>query len=135
MLAAQAATAKQRMNELQVEWHKKFAIPFACIVFVLLGAPLAVRFPRGGPGMVIALSLTIFGIYYISLIGGESLGDKGKVEPFWGPWAPNLVFLPFSLWALARIGRETATTRGGGWPDLAAALKGAVMPWRRKRGD
>jgi lipopolysaccharide export system permease protein len=135
MLAAQAASAKQKMNELEVEWHKKFAIPFACIVFVLLGAPLAVRFPRGGPGMVIALSLTIFGIYYISLIGGESLGDKGKVEPFWGPWAPNLVFLPFSLWALARIGRETATTRGGGWSDLAAAMKGVVMPWRRKRPD
>lgn len=134
MYAAQAATAKQRMNELQVEWHKKFAIPFACIVFVLLGAPLAIRFPRGGPGMVIALSLTIFGIYYISLIGGESLGDKGRVEPFVGPWAPNIVFLPFSLWALARIGRETSTTRGGGWADLAIALKGVLMPWRRKRG-
>lgn len=134
MYAAQAATAKQRMNELQVEWHKKFAIPFACIVFVLLGAPLAIRFPRGGPGMVIALSLTIFGIYYISLIGGESLGDKGRVEPFVGPWAPNLVFLPFSLWALARIGRETSTTRGGGWADLGIALKGALTPWRRKRG-
>ena len=133
MYAAQAATAKQRMNELQVEWHKKFAIPFACIVFVLLGAPLAVRFPRGGPGMVIALSLSIFGIYSISLIGGESLGDKGRVEPFWGPWAPNLIFLPFSLWALARIGRETATTRGGGWADLGSALKGVIMPWRKKR--
>lgn len=134
MFAAQAATAKQRMNELQVEWHKKFAIPFACIVFVLLGAPLAIRFPRGGPGMVIALSLSIFGIYYISLIGGESLGDKGRVEPFVGPWAPNLVFLPFSLWALSRIGRETSTTRGGGWADLAGALKGVLTPWRRKRG-
>jgi lipopolysaccharide export system permease protein len=133
MLAARTNSAKQRINELQVEWHKKFAIPFACIVFVMLGAPLAIRFPRGGPGMVIAISLTIFGIYYMSLIGGESLGDKGKLEPFWGPWAPNLVFLPLSLLALMRVGRETATTRGGGWADLAAAIKGVLMPWRRKR--
>jgi lipopolysaccharide export system permease protein len=133
MLAARTASAQQRINELQVEWHKKFAIPFACIVFVMLGAPLAIRFPRGGPGMVIAISLTIFGIYYMSLIGGESLGDKGRVQPFWGPWAPNVVFLPLSLLALMRVGRETATTRGGGWADLATAIKGVLMPWRRKR--
>ncbi|MGQ0815499.1 MAG: LptF/LptG family permease [Gemmatimonadota bacterium] len=133
MLAARSASAQQRINELQVEWHKKFAIPFACIVFVMIGAPLAIRFPRGGPGMVIAISLLIFGIYYMSLIGGESLGDKGRVQPFWGPWAPNLLFLPWSVWALARVGRETGTTRGGGWGDLASATAGVLMPWRRKR--
>ena len=107
MLAARQESAQQRVNELQVEWHKKFAIPAACLVFVLIGAPLAIRFPRGGPGMVIAISLAIFGIYYMSLIGGESLGDKGKVQPFWGPWAPNLLFFVLSLGGLLRVGRET----------------------------
>lgn len=134
LVAARAASAQQRINELQVEWHKKFAIPVACIVFVLIGAPLAVRFPRGGIGMVIAISLTIFGIYYISLIGGESLGDKGRVQPFWGPWAPNLVFLPLSLWGVMRLGREMSTTRGGGWSDLGSSIKNLLTPWRRKRG-
>lgn len=133
MLSSRAASAQQRENEYQVEWHKKWAIPFACLVFVLIGAPLAIRFPRGGPGMVIATSLAIFGIYYMSLIGGESLGDKGKVAPFWGPWAPNLLFMLFSIWGLKHLGRETSTTRGGGWSDLGAALKGALTPWRTKR--
>jgi lipopolysaccharide export system permease protein len=133
MLAARQESAQQRINELQVEWHKKFAIPVACLVFVLIGAPLAIRFPRGGPGMVIAISLAIFGIYYMSLIGGESLGDKGKVQPFWGPWAPNLLFFVLSLGGLLRVGRETATTRGGGWADLGASVSGILMPWRRKR--
>jgi lipopolysaccharide export LptBFGC system permease protein LptF len=68
-LANNARDAENRMNEYAVEYHKKFAIAFACIVFVLVGAPIAVRFPRGGVGMVIAISLTIFGIYYVSLIG------------------------------------------------------------------
>lgn len=133
MLASRAAAAQQRENEYNVEWHKKWAIPFACLVFVLIGAPLAIRFPRGGPGMVIAISLTIFGIYYMSLIGGESLGDKGKVAPFWGPWAPNFLFMIISVWGLIRIGRESSTARGGGWSDLGAAMVGAVTPWRRKR--
>lgn len=132
ILESRAEAERQRMNQYQVEYHKKFAIPFACIVFVLLGAPLAVRFPRGGVGMVIAVSLLIFGTYYISLIGGESLGDRGKVKPFWGPWAPNLLFLVVSLWGLARIGRETSTARGGGWIDWWLALREYLGRPRRR---
>jgi lipopolysaccharide export system permease protein len=133
VLESRAQAERQRMNQYQVEWHKKFAIPFACIVFVILGAPLAVRFPRGGVGMVIAVSLLIFGIYYISLIGGESLGDRGVVSPFWGPWAPNLLFLSVSIWGLARLGRETSTTRGGGWIDWWLAVREFLGRPRRRR--
>jgi lipopolysaccharide export system permease protein len=122
-----------RINQYLVEYHKKYAIPFACIIFVLIGAPLAVRFPRGGVGMVIASSFAIFGIYYMSLIGGESLGDRGVISPFWGPWAPNLLFGAIALFTLSRIGRETATSRGGGWDDLWLAVRGAFTPRRRAR--
>lgn len=123
-IASNAQTAQDRINQYQVEIHKKFAIPFACIIFVLIGAPLAVRFPRGGVGMVIASSLAIFGIYYTSLIGGEKLADNGIVAPFWGPWAPNLLFGALAVWALSRIGRETATSRGGGLDDFWVAVRG-----------
>jgi hypothetical protein len=75
-------------------------------------------------GMVIATSLAIFGIYYTSLIGGEALGDRGTIAPFWGPWAPNLLFGLVAVWALSRIGRETATTRGGGWEDIWIGIRG-----------
>ena len=132
-LANNAQTLQRQINQYSVEVHKKYAIPIACIIFVLIGAPLAVRFPRGGIGMVIAASLTIFAIYYMSLIGGESLGDRGAIAPFVGPWAPNLLFGAIALWALSRIGRETATSRGGGWDDLWLTLRGLV-PWRRNRG-
>ena len=125
-IANNARTAQDRINQYQVEVHKKFAIPFACIIFVLIGAPLAVRFPRGGVGMVIAASLTIFGIYYTSLIGGEKLADSGAIAPFWGPWAPNLVFGAIAVWALSRIGRETASSRGGGLDEMWVALRGWI---------
>jgi lipopolysaccharide export system permease protein len=125
-------TLESQVNSYAVEWHKKFAIPFACIIFVLIGAPLAVRFPRGGAGMVIAISLLIFGIYYVSLIGGESLGDKGKIPPFLGPWAPNFFFGAIGVIAASRIGREQSTTRGGGWDDLrATVLSLFTRPFRR----
>jgi len=107
-----------RVNQYRVELHKKFAIPLACVVFVLIGAPLAIRFPRGGAGMVIAISLTIFALYYAALIGGEELGDRGTISPAGAMWAPNTILLIIGIWGLARIGKETATTRGGGWDDL-----------------
>lgn len=127
-------TLQRRINEYSVEWHKKWAIPFACIVFVLIGAPLAVRFPRGGAGMVILFSVIIFGIYYISLIGGEALGDAGTIEPFVGPWLPNIAFFVLSLWGLSRIGRESSTTRGGGFDDFMQTTKAFLArPFRRTR--
>ncbi len=131
-MRSQAETLSQLIAQLNVEYHKKFAIPFACIVFVLLGAPLAVRFPRGGVGMVIGFSLLVFGIYYMSLIGGETLGDRGRIAPFWGPWGPNIIFMALALWGLTRIGRETSTTRGGGWDDLWTTLSGLLHRRRRR---
>lgn len=133
VLRNQIEANELEINRLTVEYHKKFAIPFACIVFVLVGAPIAVRFPRGGAGMVIAISLFVFGVYYMSLIGGESLGDKGIIRPFWGPWAPNLLFSVFAILGLAHIGKETSSSRGGGWDDLWASVRGFfTRPFQRR---
>jgi lipopolysaccharide export system permease protein len=136
----QLETSQQRVEQLQagineysVEYHKKFAIPFACIVFVLIGAPLAVRFPRGGVGMVIAFSLVVFAIYWSGLTGGEQLGDKGMVPPFWGMWAVNFIFLGLGLFGLARFGRERSTTRGSALDDLAEIFRGVGARWRTRR--
>ncbi len=62
VLRDRAAAIEDNVDSYWVEYHKKFSIPFASIVFVLIGAPLALRFPRGGTGTVIAISLAIFGI-------------------------------------------------------------------------
>jgi hypothetical protein len=75
----------------------------------------------------------VFGIYYMSLIGGESMGDRGIIPPFLGPWGPNIVFLAISIWGMARIGREVSTTRGGGWEDLLLSIRGFLTrPLRRR---
>ncbi|HEX7089344.1 MAG TPA: LptF/LptG family permease [Longimicrobiales bacterium] len=136
-LRSRAEALTTQMNEYDVEYHKKFSIPFACIVFILVGAPISVRYPRGGVGMVIAVSLTVFTIYYMCLIGGESLGDEGLASPALVMWAPNILFLGLAFWGLARIGREAATAAGGGWEDLFQSLRAVpALPLRllsRKR--
>lgn len=100
--AEREVTGLRRINQYWVEIHKKGTIPAACIVFVLLGAPIAVRFPRGGVALVVGVSLGIFGAYYVSLIGGERLADRLWISPLWAMWAPNVIFGAAGLVALAR---------------------------------
>jgi lipopolysaccharide export system permease protein len=82
----------RQIRALQVEIQKKYSIPVACLVFVLLGAPLAIRSGRSGMTMAIASSISCFTIYYILLTGGEKLADRGRVAPWLAMWAANLVF-------------------------------------------
>ncbi len=98
----------KRNNQLMVEVHKKYSIPFASIIFVLLGIPLRLNFRGGGAGTVIVLSLVTFLSYYIFLVGGENLGDRGFIHPFLAMWAPNLLFGGFGIALLFKTVRETS---------------------------
>jgi lipopolysaccharide export system permease protein len=122
--------------EKRVEIHKKYSIAFACIVFVLLGAPLAVRFPRGGVGMVVTASVVIFAIFWASLIGGETLADDGYVSPALAMWLPNLILFPLGIVMVRRISTQVATARGGGWDDLLFTLSQTIRkPFRKAFGS
>ena len=117
--------------------HAKTAVLMGALIglFVLVGAPLAVRFPRGGLGLVIAASSGIFAVYWMGLIGGESLADRGVAPPAVTMWIPNAVFTLLGLWLLARMGREAATNRGGGWEDLFYSARSLLARPFRGRGQ
>lgn len=100
------------LNRYEVEIQKKFALAAACFIFVLLGAPIALRFPRAGVGLTIGVSLVVFGLYYVGLIAGESLARRGLVPPFVSMWIANVVFGLIALLLLTRMGRETGSSRG-----------------------
>lgn len=127
---ARLAEAKLRLdiatrgrNRYDIEIHKKFSLAAACLIFVLLGAPIAVRFPRGGVGLVIGVSLLVFALYYVGLIGGESLANEGLVAPFWAMWGTNVILTVVGLVLLLRMGKDSTSNRGGHWGDRIDALK------------
>ncbi len=84
-------------QKYEVEYWKKYSIPFACIVFVLIGVPIAVRYRQGGISMVVGASFLVFTAYYIALIGGENLADQRLLQPFWAMWSPNVLFLVIGI--------------------------------------
>jgi lipopolysaccharide export system permease protein len=106
--------AQRTINNVDVEIHKKFALAAACFVFVLIGAPIALRFPRGGVGLTIGASLLVFAIYYIGLIAGASLGSNGIIPPWIAMWATNVIFGIIGILLVIRMGKEGSTARGGG---------------------
>ncbi len=116
--------ARQRAAIYQVEIQKKLAISAACVIFALLGMPLAIRYPRGGVGLVIGTSLAVFSVYYVGLIGGEELGDRLIVTPFLAMWTPNLIFLIFAIPLLLSVRRAGSTAHGGDWDEIKETLFG-----------
>ncbi|MFL5477547.1 MAG: LptF/LptG family permease, partial [Gemmatimonadaceae bacterium] len=124
------------MNSYGVEIHKKFALAVACFVFVLLGAPIALRFPRGGVGLTIGVSLFVFALYYICLIAGESIAKRGLMPAVVSMWTANVIFSLLALWLLAKMGKESSTARGGDMKEMLGAIRGTIrtrIGWKDRR--
>jgi lipopolysaccharide export system permease protein len=82
-----------RVSEFLVEVHKKLSIPFACVVFVFLGAPIGMLTRKGNLGVAALISGGLLTIYFIAIIQGEKLADRMVISPFWGMWGINIFFL------------------------------------------
>lgn len=105
-LKAEPEKNRRRIDAFMVEIHKKYSIPFACIVFVLIGAPLGIRAHRGGIGMAASLSVFFFLVYWAFLIGGEDLADRDIISPAVAMWSPNLLLGIVGIILIIRTTRE-----------------------------
>jgi len=95
-----AFSYQKQINKYEVEIQKKYAIPFACVIFVLMGAPLGVMTRRGGITVAATLSILFFLLYYVFLIGGEELADMVIISPFIAMWLPNLIIGAIGLYLM-----------------------------------
>ncbi|MBN1591785.1 MAG: LPS export ABC transporter permease LptG [Candidatus Coatesbacteria bacterium] len=87
-------------NSSRVELHKKFSLPFACVIFAIIAVPLGIFSRRRKQGGSIGISILLFLVYYVLLSGGENLGDNGDVPPFLSVWFPNILLSVFAAFLL-----------------------------------
>lgn len=85
------------INRHKKEWHKKFTLSFACIIFFLIGAPLGTIIRKGGLGLPVVISVLFFVIYYIISTVAERTAEYGDLNMFLGVWLSSLIILPIGL--------------------------------------
>lgn len=93
----------EKIARYLVEIHKKFSIPFACIVFILLGAPIGMYTKKGNLGYAALIGTVFLTIYWISIIQGEKLADRLFITPFTGMWISNIVLGLIGTYLTIRI--------------------------------
>ncbi len=131
--ADRATDADRRADRFSVEVHKKWAISLACASFVIVGIVMALRFPRGGIGLVIGGGLLVFSVHYVGLTAGESLADRGLMSPWLAMWLPNIVLTVVGLIGLIRVSRESGSTRGGDFQEVLDGVRHLARRLRRRR--
>jgi lipopolysaccharide export system permease protein len=124
--------ADRRAARFAVEVHKKWSISYACISFVIIGIVMALRFPRGGIGLVIGGGLLVFSIHYVGLTMGESLADRGHMSPWLAMWLPNIVLTSLGLIGLVRVSKESGSTRGGDFQEVLDGIRHFFRQLRRR---
>ena len=111
---------RRQIYKYEVEIHKKFAIPFASIVFILIGAPLGIKAKKGSLGVGVTFSIGFFLLYWVFLIGGEELADRQLISPFLAMWMANIIVGSFGIYLTYRVVKETTFIR---WEKLPKFLQ------------
>jgi len=97
---------KKQINKYSVEVHKKFSIPIACFIFILLGTPLGIMAKNSNMSVSIAISILFFIIYWSFLIAGEDFADRGRFNPALSMWAPNIFLGMIAFYLYSLISKE-----------------------------
>jgi lipopolysaccharide export system permease protein len=80
-----------------INWHKKFALSFACLVLFIIGAPLGSIIRKGGLGMPLVIAVVFFLVFHLLNMFGEKFAKQELLSPFWGIWMPSIVLLPIGF--------------------------------------
>jgi LPS export ABC transporter permease LptF/LPS export ABC transporter permease LptG len=112
----------------EVEWHKKFAIPVACLVFGLLGLGLSLGSKKEARSAAFGLSIAVIFVYYVIIRLGEQAGDTGLISPILAMWGANIVLGAIAVTLLVLNHREAAF-------DPLDPLNYALLIPRFKRKD
>jgi lipopolysaccharide export system permease protein len=116
----------------EVELYKRYAIPFACLVFALIGVPLGIQPRRSGRSFGFVFSILIFLAYYISLMAFEILAVRRTISPVLAGWASNFLFGGLGIYLLIKAAKESE------FKPLAWLMEGVELSqkkWRKLFDD
>jgi lipopolysaccharide export system permease protein len=123
---------KKMVNSYPMEWHRKFTLSFACLIFFFIGAPLGAIIRKGGLGMPVVVSILLFIFYYILMITGEKFAREDAWSMESGMWFASAVFLPFGIWLTYKAATDSGVMNMESYQMLFKKLMNLRFLNRRK---
>jgi len=114
----------ENINKHKKEWHKKFTLSIACLIFFFIGAPLGSIIRKGGLGLPVVISVLFFVVYYVISTLGERMAVLGHANMFIGVWISSLVLLPVGLFLTFKATTDAALFDGDSWKKFFEKLFG-----------
>ncbi|HUT84390.1 MAG TPA: LPS export ABC transporter permease LptF [Thermodesulfobacteriota bacterium] len=103
-------TEKKDTTILSMEINKKFALPFACFVFGIIGIPLGIQPKRSARSYSLILSLSVFLLYYILISVGEVMVKSGLMPVLLGAWLANGAMISLGIYLFVKAAHESPIT-------------------------
>ena len=106
------------MYRYQIEWHRKFTLSLACLIFFLIGAPLGAIIRKGGLGTPVVVSTLLFILYYIISLAGEKYARAGIMPVWLGMWGSTIILLAAGIYLTISSTRDSSVMIGETWSLL-----------------
>lgn len=107
LLARSHDPDQSRGRWYQIEFHRRLALPTACLVLALVGIPLGLSSKKGGKSTGFILTILLVFLYYLISLAGVAVARQGKVPPAIGVWSSNICFALAGIWLLYRVDRQS----------------------------
>lgn len=106
------------------EWHNKFTVSFACLVFFFIGAPLGAIIRKGGLGVPVVLSVFLFIFYYIINNIGFKMARDGVWAAWQGMWLSSAVLAPLGIFLTYKAVKDSVILNADTYMNAFKALIG-----------
>lgn len=98
----------KRLKKHEIEWHKKYTLSLACLIFFFIGAPLGAIIRKGGLGMPLVISVLFFVLYYVITLSSEKFIKEAMVPTYLGMWISSIVLLPLGVFLTYKATTDAA---------------------------
>ena len=116
------------IRRYQIEWHRKFTLSLACVIFFFIGAPLGAIIRKGGLGMPVVISVVFFVFYYIISMSGEKFVREDVWSPMTGMWISTFILLPIGIYLTYKSTNDAAIMSSEAYSQFFRQL------WQNLRG-
>lgn len=125
--SADFKSQNENMRKHRKEWHKKFTLSIACLIFFFIGAPLGTIIRKGGLGLPTVISVLFFVVYWVTSMTAERVAVAGDLNMFIGVWLSSIILFPVGVFLTFKATSDSALLDADSWRNAFKKLKHRIF--------